>query len=238
MSAMPLPPGQDPLFRLRRRYEPDALGRLGRGIWRDLPPPEEEAADSDTVVDALRGQWRGQWRGQSFPAGGFGLDLAGAVGRGAHNERADVARLETLLHRAGHYDVNGTNGPTGYFGGPQEDAVRAYQKARGLTVDGLVLPEGETMAALSSEQQHPAAEPGSDEAPPANRAPDDQVAWVAPAAGAAAVAGTAILGGAMWQQEQDRLRREGKLPTMRGTNLLDFSAPKPWRAGAGREARH
>jgi len=157
------------------------------------------------------------------------FDLSGAIGRGGRNDRADVARLETLLHRAGHYDVTGTGGPTGYFGSPQEDAIRAYQKARGLTVDGLVLPNGETMMALGAETPN-APQPGTDEVPPANRAPLDQEANAGAVLGRGVLAGSAGAGAILSQQEQERLRKAGKLPTRSGTNLLDlfdFSAPKP-----------
>ena len=187
MSIMPYPPGQDPRTAFLSRPRPD---------W-----PDEEP-DPDAVVDQLR--WR--WRQGSFPPPVPGFDLAGGVGRGTRNARADVARLETLLHRAGHYDVSGTGGPTGYFGPPQEDAIRAYQKARGLTVDGLVLPNGETMAALGNEigatPQPPA---GNDDQSPANRAPGDQVVVLPllPAVGAviadtAPIWGPPAAAGAYW----------------------------------------
>ena len=211
MSIMPYPPGHDPRDAILSRLRPD---------W-----PDEEP-DPDAVVDELR--WR--WRRGSFPPPVPGFDIAGGVGRGTRNARADVARLETLLHRAGHYDVSGTGGPTGYFGPPQEDAIRAYQKARGLTVDGLALPNGETLAALAREPEAPPPDgqtdtnEGASEAT-ANRAPPDQEANAGAIIGRGALLGSALVGTTLWQQEQERQRKTGK-PASR-PNLLEFSLPRP-----------
>jgi hypothetical protein len=63
--------------------------------------------------------------------------------------RADVLKVETLLANAGLHDLE--EGPTGYAGFGLDDAIRAFQKRRGLTVDGVLQPGGETIAALERE---------------------------------------------------------------------------------------
>ena len=74
--------------------------------------------------------------------------LAGGVGREAANDRADVIKVQTLLTHAGYLDPGRLDGPTGWYGKPLELAIRRYQKDNGLTVDGVMLPGGETVAAL------------------------------------------------------------------------------------------
>jgi len=106
----------EPFRRNWSLYEPDPLGRLGRGTWSRRPDPAPEDDDPDPEVNRLRRAWQRD---------GFSIDpdvllLEGGVGRGQPNNRADVARVEAALHRAGHYDVSDTDGPTGYFGPPRK----------------------------------------------------------------------------------------------------------------------
>jgi peptidoglycan hydrolase-like protein with peptidoglycan-binding domain len=134
-------PGRD-----RWEYEPDTLGRIGQGNWRRIlaaGPFANEEDDPDTDVAALRRAWRS---GQPFPIlrDGGGLHLGKGVGRNQPNERADVARLEVALARAGYHDINSTGGPTGYWGPPQEEALRRFQKDAGVTSDGFLEPGQET----------------------------------------------------------------------------------------------
>lgn len=77
--------------------------------------------------------------------------LLESVGHDGRNERADVIKAQTLLANAGYYDLAGTDGPTGWYGKPLELSMRKFQKDRGLTVDGIMLPGGETLAALQAE---------------------------------------------------------------------------------------
>lgn len=80
------------------------------------------------------------------PAGGLpqrGLfDLAGPVGREAANDRDDVIRAQLMLEAAGYLDPGRLPGPTGWPGDGLVRAIRAWQKDNGLTVDGVLMPEG------------------------------------------------------------------------------------------------
>lgn len=73
------------------------------------------------------------------------------VGRDSVNAREDVLRAQTLLSHAGYFDMERTEGPTGWYGKPLELGIRKFQKDNGLTVDGYMEPGGETLSAL--EQQ-------------------------------------------------------------------------------------
>lgn len=77
--------------------------------------------------------------------------LSGPVGREAANARDDVIRAQILLNHAGNYDLDRLGGPTGWAGGELVRGLRDYQRRKGLTVDGLMLPDGETMAALQED---------------------------------------------------------------------------------------
>jgi peptidoglycan hydrolase-like protein with peptidoglycan-binding domain len=79
------------------------------------------------------------------------FDLGGDVGRGAANERSDVAKIETTLGHAGYYDLTSTDGPTGYYGSALDQSIRDYQKAGGLEIDGYLAPGGETISGLREE---------------------------------------------------------------------------------------
>lgn len=146
MTIAPLPP--DLAGRDWTLYQPDPFGRLGRGTWGHRPEPAPEDDDPDPEVNRLRRAWQ---RNGYFTDAEI-LLLDNGVGRGQPNNRADVARIEAALHRAGHYDVGDTNGPTGYFGPPQEEAIKAFQQQAGLTVDGWLGRDGETAQALVAAQ--------------------------------------------------------------------------------------
>ena len=76
--------------------------------------------------------------------------ISQSVGMEGKNDRTDVAVAETLLHENGVLDTNQTKGPTGYFGTRADQAIRKFQKDRGLKVDGLMLPNGPTLKALQA----------------------------------------------------------------------------------------
>lgn len=86
--------------------------------------------------------------GRSF-AGLF--DIAGPVGPEAENARDDVIRTQILLGQTGDLDLDSLGGPTGWPGGELTRGLRRYQRRKGLTVDGLMLPDGETIAALQDD---------------------------------------------------------------------------------------
>ena len=71
------------------------------------------------------------------------------VGRDLPNEPSDVAQLELLLGRAGYYDLDRREGPTGWWSPTIEHALRKYQKDAGLTVDGWADANGESVQALT-----------------------------------------------------------------------------------------
>ncbi|NFV81885.1 peptidoglycan-binding domain-containing protein [Magnetospirillum aberrantis] len=61
--------------------------------------------------------------------------------------RADVAKVQTLLGKAGYLDL-GQDGPSGYANPNTDKAIRDFQKENGLQVDGVLKPGGPTIAKL------------------------------------------------------------------------------------------
>ncbi len=126
--------------RPRMTYIPDPLGRVGLGEWRAAAardPFGRVAADGpDDAFDF------------SDP-----FHPAAAVGARGRNAPNDVANLEGLLRLSGDMDLAPTDGPTGYFGARLDDAIRAFQRRKGLAVDGAVHPGGETLRALARHLQ-------------------------------------------------------------------------------------
>jgi hypothetical protein len=89
-----------------------------------------------------------------YDSAGLELDddifsLGAAVGPRRRNRCHDVLKVETLLANTGDHDLE--DGPTGYAGAQLDQAIRAYQQRRGLAVDGVLEPGGETIAALARE---------------------------------------------------------------------------------------
>ena len=121
----------------KKRYRPDPMGRLGQGDWVDDDEPDPFGRIRGTVHDD-----RPDTKGLST--------IAQSVGMEGKNDRADVAVAETLLHQNGVLDTNQTKGPTGYFGTRADQAIRRFQKDKGLKVDGLMLPNGPTIQALQA----------------------------------------------------------------------------------------
>lgn len=77
--------------------------------------------------------------------------LSGSVGAQGDNQRQDVIKTQLMLDRTGHFDLGSLGGPTGWPGGELTRGLRSYQKDRGLTVDGVMLPDGETLRSLNGE---------------------------------------------------------------------------------------
>lgn len=112
--------------------DPDPFGRIGAG---------------DPAWETLRGAWMEGAPLKTL----FGeqlFDLNGTVGTGQTNQRGDVFKLQSLLHREGVLDAEATGGPTGYWGNRDDAALRSLQKENGLTVDGWAGPKGETIGWL------------------------------------------------------------------------------------------
>lgn len=90
-------------------------------------------------------------RPSSIPGIGDLFRLAGAVGPEAANARDDVIRAQILLGQTGDLDLDSLGGPTGWPGGELTRGLKRYQRRKGLTVDGLMLPDGETITALQND---------------------------------------------------------------------------------------
>lgn len=92
------------------------------------------------------------------------FDLNDSVGANKANQRGDVFKVQSLLHREGHLDAEATGGPTGYWGIRDDTAMKGLQKEGGLTIDGWAGPGGETMKHFRSiylpQQEQPDQEDG------------------------------------------------------------------------------
>ena len=131
---------KNPFYRSqpKRRYIPARSGRLGEGRWVNAPDPFgrlPEQSDEEQL-------------NLSNP-----FALSGAVKASGKNNRADVGKIEALLKLAGVFDLDATDGPTGYYGIRLKEAITGFQKGHGLKVDGAVNPGGETLKALGQTLQ-------------------------------------------------------------------------------------
>ena len=111
--------------------------------WQAAREKEPEVAHPGGAADRLRFDWQ---RGR-HPALAQ-QTLTGPIGAHMANDRLDVAKLETALHDLGAFGLFRTAGPTGYFGGLTDEAIRDTQSALGVKVDGVVNPNGETWRAI------------------------------------------------------------------------------------------
>ena len=80
--------------------------------------------------------------------------LKSGVGWGEENDRADVAKIETTLGATEHYDVAGTDGPTGYAGNSLVEGIKEFQKQNGLDNDGVIKPNGPSLKVLKGKTGH------------------------------------------------------------------------------------
>jgi len=78
------------------------------------------------------------------------LTLEQGVGRTANNPRRDVELVEILLGANGYLNPDDARGPTGYFGQRVEQAIKRFQKDKGLSADGRIDPAGETLRSLKN----------------------------------------------------------------------------------------
>ncbi len=148
-------------------YVPDPLGRVGQGHFikrRELPDPfgrlpEPAKPERFNLRDIF--------------------SLSAPVGMAGKNSHDDVAKVEGLIGAAGPLDLWKTDGPTGYYGARLEDAVKRFQKSKGLKVDGHLNPVGETIGSLHDHLSRKVARLKEDQGN--NPGPDDD--WDVPSDG-------------------------------------------------------
>lgn len=103
--------------------------------------------DADPRFPAFQQAWK-QGAGIGDLFGPEPFKLQGTVSpSGGDNTRADVAKVQTLLGKAGYLDL-GQDGPGGYANPNTDKAIRDFQKDNGLQVDGVLKPNGPTIAKL------------------------------------------------------------------------------------------
>ncbi|WP_374302399.1 peptidoglycan-binding protein [Ferrovibrio sp.] len=115
-------------------------------LLRPLAAAAAKTAPADPVWTTACAWMNGASLRQLF--GDLIFDLLEGVGEGQANRRADVAKLQALLHREGDLDLFASGGPTGYWTKREATALRSFQQRHGLKVDGLVAPDGETLTLL------------------------------------------------------------------------------------------
>ena len=99
----------------------------------------------------MREAWK---RNALLDEGGDALfETRAGVGDDEANGRVDVAKIETLLESSGAFDLKFLDGPTGFFAADKGDAIRAFQRAKGIDEDGTVRPRDVTMRALKAAVQ-------------------------------------------------------------------------------------
>jgi hypothetical protein len=107
---------------------------------------DDPLADTPAYGAAYPAQAEAQGR---FQADVRLFELSGAVGIDQANRRADVFKLQTLLYREGYLDAAGpADGWGGDWTNRDDYALRRFQRDNGLNIDGVALPEGETISAF------------------------------------------------------------------------------------------
>ncbi len=78
----------------------------------------------------------------------FGL-INGPVGNNMNNGQEDVLAVKRRLNKVGYFDnLDQEPEPHGFITKEMDMGIRAFQKDKGLKVDGIILPRGETENAL------------------------------------------------------------------------------------------
>lgn len=114
--------------------------------WR-IKPRSLMDEDADPRFPAFQQAWK-QGAGVGDLFGPEPFKLQGTVSpSGGDNTRADVAKVQTLLGKAGYLDL-GQDGPSGYANPNTDKAIRDFQQDNGLQVDGVLKPGGPTIAKL------------------------------------------------------------------------------------------
>jgi peptidoglycan hydrolase-like protein with peptidoglycan-binding domain len=130
-------------------YAPDPMGRVGAGM-QEIHDPTDDPRGNALFQDFREAWAEGRDLPELFGREGM-LDIKEPVGPAARNRRPDVAKLETFLDALGEHDAARTDGPTGFYGIGFEDNLKAYQARNGLTPDGLVNPDGETIGRIKQD---------------------------------------------------------------------------------------
>jgi len=107
------------MLKRQRHYIPDPLGQ---GTWTDAPVRDPFGRLPESV------------KPETFDLSNL-FDLTKPVGDGGRNQCPDVAKIETLLGKAGTLDLSKTGGPTGFAGQRLLDATKQFQKNHGLRPD-------------------------------------------------------------------------------------------------------
>ena len=77
----------------------------------------------------------------------FGL-ITRAVGNNMENDDQDVRRVKNVLHNTGFKDEPAENG---IIDRPTDESIKRFQTFKGLKVDGILKPGGETEKAIEQE---------------------------------------------------------------------------------------
>lgn len=114
--------------------------------WR-IKPTSFAEDDADPRFPAFQQAWK-QGAGLNDLFGPDPFQLHGTVApSGGDNTRPDVAKIQTLLGKAGYVGIR-DGGPNGYPSDMLDGAIRRFQQDKGLKVDGVLKPGGPTITAL------------------------------------------------------------------------------------------
>lgn len=114
--------------------------------WR-IKPTSFAEDDADPRFPAFQQAWK-QGAGLNGLFGPDPFQLHGTVApSGGDNTRPDVAKVQTLLGKAGYVGIR-DGGPNGYPSDMLDGAIRRFQQDKGLKVDGVLKPGGPTITAL------------------------------------------------------------------------------------------
>ncbi len=147
-------------------FHPPRTRRDGAGAWKRKQQNFRfnEAFGPEPVMDRIRESWT---RGKLLEEGGDALfETRAGVGRDQVNGQIDMAKVESLLEQAGAIDLTGYKGPTGLFSYDKEDAIKDFQAGNNLTIDGKIMPNGQTMRALRAQLTAPVKTEATDKPEP------------------------------------------------------------------------
>ncbi|MFT5439954.1 MAG: peptidoglycan hydrolase-like protein with peptidoglycan-binding domain [Alphaproteobacteria bacterium] len=97
---------------------------------------------------------------------GFALEdlaLSGRVGARGENAKEDVTQVKQALAELGRYPLDRTSEPPPFVDTKLVEAIRELQRDQGLTEDGFIDPDGETLDALKKSEGRPGTRPGETE---------------------------------------------------------------------------